>query len=198
MPPGAMPGMPAPHLRKKKGRPSALTDELTEKFVKHMEGGAFFSMAAALEGIPGKTAAEWLIRGKKARNAGRADVKSEAVFARFSVAIEAAAAKFNVLALGAITKAGQKDWKALAFIVRARMPGLFSASQGVIVDTEERQLEDGTVEETTTVSVGGKPRNADLDPDLTDDDYAEAAAFLLRRKRLKQAAARGPGGPENA
>ncbi len=176
MPPGAMPGVPAPNRRNKGGRPTLLTDELTARVVKHIDEAAFFETACVLEGIPAQTGRDWLLRGKRAIRDGKAHLKSEALYARFSAAIH----------------------KALAWVARAKFPQHFgSQAQTVVVDTEERQLEDGSVEETTTVATS-TPRGEPLDADLTDDDYAEAAAFLLRRKRLKQAAARGPGGPENA
>ena len=80
-------------------------------------------------------------------------------------------------------------------MAKAKFPQQFGTqATAVVVDTEERTLEDGTVEQTTTVAM----QRPSGDPDLNDDDYAEAAAFLLRRKRLKQAAARGASGTETA
>lgn len=198
MPPGAMPGVPAPNRRNKGGRPSTLTDDLTDKIVKHIEEAAFFETACVLEGVPASTGKEWLLRGRKAIRDGKAHLKSEAPFARFSAAIHKALADFEKKLTAGILVHGKRDWKALAWVARAKFPQHFgSQAQTVVVDTEERQLEDGTVEETTTIATS-TPRGEPLDADLTDDDYAEAAAFLLRRKRLKQAAARGSGGPENA
>jgi hypothetical protein len=198
MPPGAMPGVPPPGHRNKGGRPTLLTDELTARIAKHIDEAAFFETACVLEGIPAQTGREWLLRGKKAIRNGNAHLKSEAPYARFSAAIAEALARFEKLGTAAILAHGKKDWKATAWVMKAKFPNHFgSQAQTVVVDTEERQLEDGTVEETTTVATS-TPRGEPLDADLTDDDYAEAAAFLLRRKRLKQATARGPGGPENA
>lgn len=204
MPPGPMPGVPAPPSRKKRrGRPTTLTDAIILAFKKHLARGAFFDMACAMEGIPLPTAKEWLFRGKKSRNEGRGDLPTEEIFAKFSSTVESAIAKYDATAVQTIAKHGKADpkqWQALAWILKSRSPARFGTSaRGIVVDTEERTLEDGTVEQTTTIAMsGGQGGNAGLDPDLNDDDYAEAAAFLLRRKRLKQAAARETPGTENA
>ena len=196
MPPGPRPGVPAPNRRA--GRPSTLTDEIAAKIVKHIEEAAFFETACVLEGVPAATGREWLLRGKKAIREGKAHLKSEAPFANFSSAVYRALSEFEKKLTAGILVHGKRDWKALAWVAKAKYPHHFGDKPTtIVVDTEERQLEDGTIEETTTVATS-TPRGEPLDADLTDDDYAEAAAFLLRRKRLKQAAARGPGGPENA
>lgn len=195
MPPGPMPGVPRPGTR---GRPSAISDEITAKIVKHIEEAAFFETACVLEGVPAATGREWLLRGKKAIRDGKAHLKTEAPFANFSAAVYKALSEFEKKLTTGILVHGKRDWKALAWVAKAKYPHHFGDKPTtIVVDTEERQLEDGTVEETTTVATTA-PRGEPLDGNLTDDDYAEAAAFLLRRKRLKQAAARGSGGPENA
>jgi len=187
MPPGPMPGVPPPN-RRGKGRPSALTEELTARIVKHLDELAFFETACVLEGVPAATGREWLLRGGKAIREGKAHLKSEALFAHFSSAVHEALGRVEQKLLAGIAVHGKRDWKALAWVAKAKFPQHFGTQPtAVVVDTEERQLEDGTVEETTTVSMQRQPGG---DPDLTDEDYAEAAAFLLRRKRLKQAAAR--------
>lgn len=191
MPPGAMPGVPAPN-RRKVGRPTALTDELTARIVKHIDEAAFFETACVLEGVPAATGRDWLLRGRKAIRDGKDHLKSEAPFAKFSAAIHKSLADFEKKLTGGILVHGKRDWKALAFVARAKYPQHFgSAAQTVVVDTEERELPDGTIEETTTVATTGAPRGEPLDVELNDDDYAEAAQMLLRRKRLKQAQARG-------
>ena len=185
MPPGPMPGVPRPGTR---GRPSAISDEITAKIVKHIEEAAFFETACVLEGVPAATGREWLLRGKKAIRDGKAHLKTEAPFANFSAAVYKALSEFEKKLTAGILVHGKRDWKALAWVAKAKYPHHFGDKPTtIVVDTEERQLDDGTVEETTTVSMQRQPGG---DPDLTDEDYAEAAAFLLRRKRLKQAAAR--------
>lgn len=194
MPPGPQPGVPPP-FKRKMGRPTALTAELTARIVAHLMEFAFFETACALENVPAETGRDWLRRGKRARKEGRAHLKTEEVFANFSTAVDQALADTAKQLGKGILFHGKKDWKALAWLGKAKFPQLFGDKpSAVVVDTEERQLEDGSVEETTTVSMT-RPAG-DGSTDLTDDDYAEAAAFLLRRKRLKQAAATKP--PEGA
>lgn len=194
MPPGPMPGVPAPN-RRKVGRPSLLTDELTAKIVKHLDELAFFETACMLEGVPQKTGRDWLLRGQRAIREGRAHLKSEAPFAKFSDAVHGALGRVEQKLIAGIAVHGKRDWKALAWVAKAKFPQHFGTQPtAVVVDTEERQLEDGTVEQTTTIAV---QRPAGDDADLTDDDYADAAAFLLKRKRLRQAQARQGGASEN-
>lgn len=198
MPPGPMPGVTAPPTREKKraGRPTLLTEDMIVRIVKHLDELAFFETACGLEGIPPPTGREWLIRGKRARRDGKAHLKTEAIYAKFSAAVDAANGRVEQKLLAGIAVHGKKDWKALAWVAKAKFPQHFGTQPtAVVVDTEERTLEDGTVEETTTVSM---QRQAGGDPELNDDDYAEAAAFLLRKKRLKQAAARSKDGAETA
>ena len=188
MPPGPMPGVPPAGGKRGRGRPTLLTEELIARIVKHLDELAFFETACGLEGIPPPTGREWLIRGKRARRDGKAHLKTEAIYANFSAAVDAANGRVQQKLLAGIAVHGKRDWKALAWVAKAKFPQQFG-TQGtaVVVDTEERTLEDGTVEQTTTVAM---QRPAGGDPELDDEDYAEAAAFLLRRKRLKQAAAR--------
>jgi len=162
---------------------------LIARIVKHLDELAFFETACCLEGIPPPTGREWLMRGKRARRDGKSHLKTEAIYASFSAAVDAANGRVQQKLLAGIAVHGKRDWKALAWVAKAKFPQQFG-TQGtaVVVDTEERTLEDGTVEQTTTVAM---QRPAGGDPELDDEDYAEAAAFLLRRKRLKQAAARG-------
>lgn len=192
MPPGPAPGAP----RRWRGRPSTLTPELTERIVAHLMEFAFFETACNLEGVPAATGREWLLRGKYAWRDGKAHLKTEAPFAEFSAAVDRALSETEKQLGKGILFHGKKDWKALAWLGKAKFPHHFGDHPTtVLVDTEERQLEDGTVEETTTVSVA---RHGGDSPDLTDDDYAEAAAFLLRRKRQRLAAvAKSPEGKEN-
>jgi len=191
-----MPGVTAPPSRKRGGRPTILTDELTAKIVKHIvDEAAFFEMACVLEGIPAFTGRDWLLRGKRARRDGKDHLASEALYARFSSAVEVARASLKAKFTAGILVHGKKDWKAIAWVAKAMFPQEFGTQPtAVVVDTEERQLEDGTVEQTTTIAV---QRPAGGDDGLTDDDYADAAAFLLKRKRLRQAQARQGGASEN-
>ncbi len=189
MPPGPMPGVPPAGGKRGRGRPTLLTEDLIARIVKHLDELAFFETACCLEGIPPPTGREWLMRGKRARRDGKSHLKTEAIYASFSAAVDAANGRVQQKLLAGIAVHGKRDWKALAWVAKAKFPQQFG-TQGtaVVVDTEERTLEDGTVEQTTTVAM---QRPAGGDPELDDEDYAEAAAFLLRRKRLKQAAARG-------
>lgn len=197
MPPGPMPGVTAPPTREKKrgGRPTLLTEELITKIVKHLDELAFFETACCLEGIPPPTGREWLVRGKRARRDGKAHLKSEALYAKFSAAVDGANGRVEQKLIAGIAVHGKRDWKALAWVAKAKFPQHFGTQPtAVVVDTEERQLEDGTIEQTTTIAVQRPPGD---DADLTDDDYADAAAFLLKRKRLRQAQARQGGASEN-
>lgn len=191
-----MPGVPPPNRRGQGGgRPSVLSEELTARIVKHLDELAFFETACVLEGVPAATGREWLLRGGRAIRQGKAHLKSEQLYVKFSEAVHGALGRVEQKLLAGIAVHGKRDWKALAWVAKAKFPQHFGTQPtAVVVDTEERQLEDGTVEQTTTIAV---QRPTGDDADLTDEDYADAAAFLLKRKRLRQAQARQGATGEN-
>jgi transposase len=147
------------------GRPTALTPEVHALFVKYLRLGNYIEVAAALVGVGRSTVFEWLRRGAR---------EESGIYRDFLMAARQAQGEAEATDLARIQAAAGKDWRASAWRLQHRFPSRWAATS-----------EDGDAD----IACAPEPAVAS-ECDLTDDDYAEAAAFLLRRKRARVTAAR--------
>lgn len=94
-------------------RPTKLTREIHEKIVTLVRAGNYRETAAAATGISPVTLREWLRRG--ARGGG-------GIYRAFAEDVDRAEAESEARDILEITKAGKKDWKALAWRLERRFP----------------------------------------------------------------------------
>ncbi len=152
------------------GRPTTLTPEVQALIIKYLRLGNYLEVAAALVGIGRSTVFEWLRRGTR---------EESGIYRDFLLAARQAQGEAEATDLARIQMAATKDWRASAWRLQHRFPARW-AGGGPDLEAEVVRAPDELDAAAT---------------DLTDDDYAEAAAFLLRRKRARLAAARAALGP---
>lgn len=159
------------------GRPTALTPELAEQIVRFVRHGNYLEVAAAAAGIARSTLFDWLRRGAR---------ETRGPYRDFSVALRVAQAETEATDLALVALAARKDWRAAAWRLQHRFPARWGGAQAA----------DGPVEVDAPTSSSGASavsQTCEEPSALNDEDYAEAAAFLLRRKRARSAAARDTG-----
>jgi hypothetical protein len=111
---------------------SKLTPEVQGEVVKALLGGSPPEAACAYAGIQRSTYYEWLKRGRAAlsdANGNAAQVVEENPYAGFVVAVDHALSRFITGTVATIGAAGRTrsegDWRALAWLLERRFPGLF-------------------------------------------------------------------------
>ena len=104
---------------RKIGRPSKLTEELTERLCKAIRAGCFVETAVAMNGLHKDTFYDWLKRGAKEKRGPHR---------RFSDAIQKAMAEFEAAAVARIAKAGTdpKLWYATAWLLERKFPARYA------------------------------------------------------------------------
>lgn len=102
----------------KGGRSSKLTPEIEKTILETIRMGATFAAAADRAGISPDTIQEWRQRGEGThpKRGPTADL------VRFALAVKKAMGDAEVLHVGRITKASEKDWTASAWILERRHP----------------------------------------------------------------------------
>lgn len=92
---------------RKVGRPCKLTPEVQERITQALNVGAYRAEAAIYAGIAASTFYSWMERGEADREHDRVTE-----FSQFVDAVELAEARSEILLLGLITKAAERDWNA--------------------------------------------------------------------------------------
>lgn len=106
------------------GRPSGLTPEVKEKFLRALRVGSYLQDAADYAGIGRSTAMEWMAKG-------RAKTKPE--FTDFLEAVEGALSESINTDLTEIAKAAKDgDWRAAAWRLEHRHPTKFGPQVKVV------------------------------------------------------------------
>ena len=100
------------------GRPSKFTPETRERITQGLAGGLTCKDAAVYAGISKETLKAWVGRGHQQQENGPADGD----YAHFLREIEEAEARYKVRALGLISTAMTKDWKAAAWVLERKFP----------------------------------------------------------------------------
>lgn len=116
----------APPSPRKLGRPTLLTDEVRERIVSAVAGGAYFDDAAQFAGITERTFYNWIRRGKDAQEimeAGGEIPDSEIPFLQFLQEVERARANAVMRNLTLIqTAASNGSWQAAAWYLERTNP----------------------------------------------------------------------------
>ena len=104
--------------KKKGGRPSKLTPEVQETICIAIRAGNTFEAAAAYGGISPASFYSYMDRGRQSYEKGKRRTK----FTEFLEAVTRAKSVAEVALVAKIAKAGEKDWRANAFILERRNP----------------------------------------------------------------------------
>jgi hypothetical protein len=154
------------------GRPTALTPDVADLIVRIVRAGGYLESAAAAAGIARSTLYDYLRRGAR---------DELGPYRAFAAAVRKAQADAEAVDVAVIGIAARTDWRAAAWRLSRRAPGRWgSVPSGDFLADVDGVAGDG--------EAGGVEA---ADPcALTDDDYAEAARLLTRRKRDREAAFR--------
>lgn len=118
--------------KRKRGRPSKLTEENQRELVKLIKAGNYLETATAFVGLHPDTVREWLRVGRR---------QSKGKYHDFSVAIQRAEAFAESSALLRIRKAGEMAWQAEAWYLERKFPSKWGrwdrVSHGEIPITEQ-------------------------------------------------------------
>ena len=93
-------------------KPSILTPALQDQIAGYVNAGSPIPLACKAAGVSWNTAKEWMKRGKR---------EEDGIYCEFFAAMERAKARWAAGAAMRITKAGQKDWKADAWLLERRV-----------------------------------------------------------------------------
>jgi hypothetical protein len=134
--------------------------------------------AAAAVGVSPSTVRLWNARGRREldrvetllnRGGGRPRIqRAEALYARFSAAVARARAQVDCLDVARIRASGDRDWRALAFRLRARSPEKWSERTELAVGGPAQGPEDGET-------------RAALAPLLVDPEVRDAMRLVARK-----------------
>lgn len=100
------------------GRPPKLTRELIEKIAAVVRNGCYLDTAARYCGVSKASFHDWMKRGHEQKGRG--------IYRQFLDALEEAQAAADVKDHLRLTKAGDKDWRAIAEHLRLRNPDRYS------------------------------------------------------------------------
>ena len=99
--------------KKRTGRKTLLTPDVTDAVVRLLKAGNYLSQTARYLGLDPTTLNSWRARGNELMASGRTDLDEyEQMFVDFSIAVEAAKAEAEIRAVEIIRKAMPKDWRA--------------------------------------------------------------------------------------
>jgi transposase-like protein len=104
--------------KRKRGRPSKLTPEVTAKVVAAIEGGQFLAVAARLAGIGPTTLHRWMERGEKK---GKGNP-----FRAFYIAVQRAEARNEQRLVKLWRRQAKDDWRAAMEMLARRHPERWS------------------------------------------------------------------------
>jgi transposase-like protein len=105
-------------------RPTKLTPAVREKIVQAVAACSSYRAAALYAGVADSTLRSWLARGRAEQGATKR-VRGEAPYVELVASLERAAAIAEVRAAGQIAKAGETDWRAMAWFLERRDPETF-------------------------------------------------------------------------
>jgi hypothetical protein len=128
-----------------------LTPAVQEEICKWIRAGSFRETACAAAGIPSRTLRDWITKAKRDREQG---IRSR--YTDLEDALEEASEKFLAVGLAKIVKSGEKDWKALAWVLERTHSAKLSTKQTIEHETG------GTLAELTLLAFGPRP-NGDED-----------------------------------
>ena len=100
---------------KKQGRPSKLTPELQAEIINLLKMGNYIETVCGVVGLNTSTYYDWMKKGKNATNPRNKHRK-------FQEAVEQAQAWSIARDVALITKAGEKDWRATAWMLSRKYP----------------------------------------------------------------------------
>jgi hypothetical protein len=135
--------------KKKRGAPLKLNAEVTRKLCQHVKIGSDPATAAEAVGISKDTLHEWLKRGHQAIQSGTKDNR-ERMFARLVNALNRAAAEAELRDTKRIDRAGNFDWRALAWKMERRYPSWRLPSEHRHVHTGDKNADPIAVEYNVT------------------------------------------------
>lgn len=123
----------------KAGRPTVLTDAITQKLCEEIEAGNTFSTSCRTVGVAVRSFYHWRRTGKQRAEAGKDESD---IFVRFYHAIDMAEAKAERAALEVIRNAN--TWQAAAWYLERRYPDKWGSQRREIRELQRtiKQLTD--------------------------------------------------------
>ena len=115
-------------MSRRPGRPSKLTPEVRDNFIKALESGCYVHDAAEFAGVGASTALAWAAKGQAD------DATKE--FREFSEAVKKARSVARAVSVIQIKKAGEKTWQANAWFLERTDPEHFAQRLWVEVNKE--------------------------------------------------------------
>jgi transposase len=114
-------------VKAKPGRPLKLNQEIQDKICDAIRAGNYIETASAYAGVSKDSLYRWLKRGAREKQRLEKDSKAkvdkkEALFVRFSDAIEKALADAEVRDVALIGKAAEDQWQAAAWRLERKFP----------------------------------------------------------------------------
>lgn len=128
----ALPGMRlcARHLNAGRGRPTKLSDEITQTICEHLREGGYAETAAAAAGVSKSTFYEWMARGDAA-----GAKKVDEPYRIFRARIEEARAMGETVRVQQIADAAKNDWRAAAWMLEREHPDRWGGPRARNVST---------------------------------------------------------------
>jgi hypothetical protein len=108
----------APSVKNKGGRPTKLTPKVQEEVCSAIRAGNTFEAAASYGGISPASFYSYMDKGRQSYEKGRRRTK----FTEFLEEVTRAKSVAEVALVANINKAGEKDWRAHAFLLERRNP----------------------------------------------------------------------------
>lgn len=164
-----------------------LTPETMADIVRMLEVGAYLTHAAAAVGIDRRTVYRWLEQGAADRAARR-----DTIEVQFADAVARSRAKGCVAMVEVINRAGDRDWRAAAWMLERTEPGLFG--QRVEIDSSRAQGHGEAPPPATERDVAAAATAAALEQDAIDlltDGELELLEKLREREVQVLTRARG-------
>lgn len=100
--------------KRKPGRPTKLTPEIQDKICDYLKMGNFIDTSCKLVGIHKDTFFEWMKRGREA--------KRKSIYQDFFFAVEEAQGFGEARHVAIVSKAGEFDWHASAWMLERKFP----------------------------------------------------------------------------
>lgn len=118
------------HAGARVGRPSKLSDEVTDRICDVLRAGGYTATAVSVAGVGRSTFTDWMERGDPDGTR-----KDNAPYREFREKVEYALAEGETRNVALIARAGSKDWKAAAWLLERRHPDRWAGPRGRSLDS---------------------------------------------------------------
>lgn len=174
---GKKPSAPPP--KSKGGRPTIFTPALGAEIAALIEAGNYAETAAAVSGISKDTLYRWLKKGARQLRISKREGTPPTDLAKWSGAVELAAAVSESNDVARIGAAARASWQAAAWRLERKHPERWARRP---------------VQKHEVSGPGGKPLEVKVKPHVPDPAHVTAVLDILRRAGAAPVDGRDPGG----